>query len=81
MHIPEGRTFHVEGTANIHLGILNAEWPGRCTYAENSEVEYKLSNTSVCKIEDGENSYTKKLTFLKSGTVEITATLNVQVAC
>ena len=69
-------TAYVEGTANIHLGILNEEWPGRCTYAENSEITYKANDTSLCKIEDSENSYTKKLTFLKPGTVEITATLN-----
>ena len=67
---------YVEGTANIHLGILNADWPGRFTYAENSEVSYKVKDTSICKIENGENSNTMKLTFLKPGTTEISATLN-----
>ena len=69
-------TCYEEGTANIHLGILNSEWNGRYTYAENSEVTYKIKDTSICKIENGDNSYTKKITFLKPGKTELTATLN-----
>lgn len=68
--------YYPETSSNINVRILNSEWSGHYTYAENSEVTYKIADTSICVLEDGNNSYTKKLKYLKPGTTTLTATLN-----
>ncbi len=74
----ESNTGYYSGTSsNLNVEILNKEWPYHYTYAENSEVTYKIEDPTICKLEETEeNSYTRKLTYLKPGTTNITATVN-----